>query len=43
LSYKLLGAGGESYTPRERARERPPQFAIYKGNTKIASGSFEYG
>lgn len=43
LSYKLLGAGGESYVPCERARERPPQLAIYKGDTKIASGSFEYG
>jgi hypothetical protein len=43
LDYRLSGVGDGSYTPRERARERPPQFAIYKGDTNIASGSFEYG
>ena len=41
LSYELAGLGGETYTSRDRAST--PTFAIYKGETEIASGSFEYG
>ncbi|MHC4395689.1 MAG: hypothetical protein ACYS1A_08540 [Planctomycetota bacterium] len=41
LSYELVGLGGESYSSRDRTK--PPTFAVYKGDKKIGSGSFEYG
>jgi len=43
LSYLLVGAGGESYTDPQQESSKAPGFAIYKGDTRIASGSFEYG
>jgi hypothetical protein len=41
LDYKLLGAGGESYTNRDRSK--PPTFTIYRGDKQVASGKFEFG
>ena len=41
LSYELRGAGGETYTGGDR--NKPPTFAIYKGQKQIASGAFEFG
>jgi len=41
LSYELLGAGGETYTGGDRSK--PPTFAVYKGQKKIASDKFEFG
>jgi hypothetical protein len=41
LDYKLVGMGGESYTNFDRSK--PPTFTVYKGDKKIASGTFEYG
>jgi hypothetical protein len=41
LNYKLVGMGGESYTNFDRSK--PPTFTVYKGDKKIASGTFEYG
>jgi hypothetical protein len=41
LNYELQGVGGESYIAG--ARSKPPTFAVYKGQKKIASGHFEYG
>lgn len=49
FDYKLLGAGGEEYSPRSSSLLRPldkpkaPEFSIYKSNDKIYSGSFKYG
>ena len=50
LSYKLLGAGGEEYSPHQSLpspqkseRPEPPQLSIYKADAKIHSGSFRYG
>lgn len=49
LTYALAGAGGENYTDPEptapflQSTERKPKFYIYRGDTTIASGSFEYG
>lgn len=41
LSYDLLGVGGEAYTAGDRSK--PPTFAVYRGQRKIASGKFEFG
>lgn len=41
LDYELVGIGGETYTASDRSK--PPRFTAYKGNRKIASGTFEYG
>ncbi len=41
LSYELRGVGGETYTGGDR--NKPPTFAIYKGQKQIASGKFEFG
>ena len=43
LSYQLTGADGEGYQLTGQDRTRPPEFAIYKGDRKIASGKFEFG
>jgi len=46
LTYRLIGAEGGDYRLWECDRTKsgsPPQFAIYNGNKKIASGKFEYG
>jgi hypothetical protein len=41
LDYRLLDADGRKYL--NELRENPPRFAVYQGENKIASGSFEYG
>ncbi len=41
LRYELLGVGGHNYVQAQRGT--PPQFAIYCGDKKIASGKFEFG
>ena len=43
LDYRLVGAGGQSYQLANQDRSKPPEFAIYKGEKKIASGAFEFG
>ncbi len=43
LDYRLVGSGGETYQLANQNRSKPPEFAIYKGNKKIASGKFEFG
>jgi hypothetical protein len=43
LDYRLLGAGGAEYQLANQDRSRPPEFAIYKGDQKVASGTFAYG
>jgi hypothetical protein len=43
LDYRLVGAGGEVYHLVRQDRTKPPEFAIYKGSKKIASGKFEFG
>ncbi len=42
LNYQLAGAGG-TYELGKVDREHPPEFAIYQGDRKIASGKFEFG
>jgi len=41
LSYRLLGAGGESY--QMLGARQQPEFAAYRAGKKIASGKFEFG
>ena len=41
LTYELRGVGGKTYTGGDRSK--PPTFAVYKGDKKIASGKFEFG
>ena len=41
LRYALLGIGSERYTPV--TRDRPPRFAVLKGQKAVASGQFDYG
>ena len=43
LDYRLVGTGGETYQLANQDRSHPPEFAIYKGDKKIASGKFEFG
>ena len=43
LNYQLLGAGGQTYQLASVNPQHPPEFAIYHGGNKIASGSFEFG
>jgi hypothetical protein len=41
FDYKLSGIGGEPYVRDDRSN--PPTFTVYKGDKRIASGTFEYG
>ena len=43
LDYKLLGAGGQAYSLVRHGPAVQPEFAVYKGDKKIASGKFEFG
>ena len=42
LVYELVGAGG-TYQLVNQDRAHPPEFTVYLGDTKIASGTFEFG
>ena len=43
LDYRLIGQGGAAYQFVQRDTSKPPEFAIFKGDRKIASGKFEFG
>jgi hypothetical protein len=43
MDYLVLGAGGQVYQLASQDRSHPPEFAIFKGEKKIASGTFEFG
>ena len=42
LNYQLVGAGG-AYQMVNQDRSHPPEFAVYQGDQKVASGKFEFG
>ena len=42
LAYKVVGAGGQ-YQLAGQDRSHPPEFTIYQGDKKVASGKFEFG
>lgn len=43
MDYRLVGASGMFYQMADQNRSHPPEFAIYKGDKRIASGKFEFG
>ena len=43
LDYRLVGVGGLDYQRLGGRSSKAPSVAIYKGERKIASGTFEYG
>jgi hypothetical protein len=43
LNYRLIGAGGATYRLVNLDSSKPPTFAIYKGDRKIASDNFQFG
>jgi hypothetical protein len=43
FSYRLVGPGDKTYQLAGADRGNPPQFAVYQGDKKIASGKFEFG
>jgi hypothetical protein len=42
LNYQLAGAGG-AYQLVNQDRLHPPEFTVYQGDKKVASGKFEFG
>ena len=42
LNYQLVGAGG-AYQLVNQDRSHPPEFTVYQGDQKVASGKFEFG
>jgi hypothetical protein len=43
LNYKLLGADGRGYQFPSPDYQHPPEFAVFQGTNRLASGSFQYG
>ena len=43
INYKLLGADGRAYTFPRPDYEHPPEFAIFQGTNRLATGKFRYG
>ena len=43
IIYKLLGADGRAYAFPTRDYEHPPEFAVFQGTNRLASGKFRYG
>lgn len=43
MQYVLKGAAGEEYSIVNPDRGNPPKFVIYKGDQKVADGSFQFG
>jgi hypothetical protein len=43
FSYQLVGAGNEVYNLTRAGPRQPPEFAVFEGDRKIASGKFEFG
>ena len=43
MDYLVIGAGGQVYQLASQDRSHPPEFAVFNGDKKIASGTFEFG
>jgi hypothetical protein len=43
MNYKLIGVGGLVYQLAGQDRTHPPEYAVYKDDKKITSGTFEFG
>jgi len=43
LNYKLLGADGGAYKLPRPDYQHPPEFAVFQGTNRLATGKFQYG
>ena len=43
LSYKLLGADGRAYKFPTPDYKHPPEFTVFQGTNRLATGKFEFG
>jgi hypothetical protein len=43
LSYKMLGADGRGYKFPRADYKHPPEFAVFQGTNRLATGKFQYG
>jgi len=43
LNYELIGRGGERYVINRGENAKSPTFTVYRGDSKVASGDFEFG
>ena len=43
LKYKLLGADGGAYQLPMPDYQHPPEFAVFQGTNRLATGKFQYG
>jgi len=43
LNYKLLGADGGAYQFPRPDYKHPPEFAVFQGTNRLATGKFQYG
>jgi hypothetical protein len=43
LGFRLVGADGLSYRLSREDRSKPPEFLVWRGDRKVASGKFEFG
>jgi len=43
INYKLLGVNNVSYRLARPDYDHPPQFAVFQGTNRLASGNFRYG
>ena len=43
LNYQLLGVDGGAYKSPRLDPKRPPEFAVFQGTNRLATGKFQYG
>jgi hypothetical protein len=43
LNYKLVGADGRSYQLPRPDYNHPPEYAVFQGTNRLATGKFQYG
>ena len=43
FTHRLIGEGGKTYQLAVVDRSKPPEFAVFQGDKKVASGKFEFG
>jgi hypothetical protein len=43
LNYRLLAADGREYKLPRRDDKHPPEFAVFQGTNRLATGKFQYG
>jgi hypothetical protein len=43
FNYQLVGADGSGYQLGQQEPRQPPEFTVYQGDRKVASGKFQLG